>query len=220
MVAARYAHIECAQLLVAAGADVNARDAKGATALMQLAAENRTAKDSSAAFRVLVAAGADIDCENNAGETAFMIAARRNSRPMILALHKKGADIEHRNKDGETAFHLACVNGIPDTVSLLLDLQVDGKAKDNAGKTGYQRAKDTGWEKMYWHLQKLGYGDPKSMATEEYRSQNREDDGFNSRLAAIKEKRHTGDSSEIALSGRSHPQDGATLSRRDRAVDK
>lgn len=76
------------QAAIAAGADVNARDAYGQTPLMYAAGAN-----SPAVIEALIAAGAEVNAHSGAGWTALMYAARDNPHPgVLIALLEHGAD--------------------------------------------------------------------------------------------------------------------------------
>ena len=87
------------QRLIAAGADVNATDNSGMTALM-FAAKEDTAK-------VLLEAGADVNAKDNDGKTALMFAATNNSSDVAWLLLAAGADANAKDNDGSTALMFA-----------------------------------------------------------------------------------------------------------------
>jgi ankyrin repeat protein len=68
------------------GADVNAVDDKGMSALHSAAAHGNTA-----VVKVLVAGGADINLKDGKGNTAWVLAAEKGDRPMLELLEKAGA---------------------------------------------------------------------------------------------------------------------------------
>lgn len=76
---------EAVRLLLSAGANPNAHDRKGTTALM-LAASDRELET----VRLLLVAGATCSAKNNRGETALSIAGREGPGEIIEALKKAG----------------------------------------------------------------------------------------------------------------------------------
>ena len=100
MHALRWGQGEAARLLVEAGANVNARDAEGDTALLIAARIHREK------VPLLIAAGADVNAESESGWTALAIAARQGwrhtetARALVLA----GADTAR----AEAALRRAC----------------------------------------------------------------------------------------------------------------
>ena len=82
---------------IKAGADVNARDEDGWTALMVAAWKNSNPE----VITALLKAGADVHARTESGRTALIIAAENNTNPgVITALVKAGADINARDEDG------------------------------------------------------------------------------------------------------------------------
>lgn len=87
--------------LIAAGADVNARTAKGDTPLLHAARRNHAYQ-----AEQLLEKGALVDAEVD-GETALHVAARNLSEQLIKELLKAGANPLLENRDGKTARKLA-----------------------------------------------------------------------------------------------------------------
>ena len=85
--------------LLKAGADIEARDNDGMTALMYAAANNRNPE----VITSLLKAGADVNAQSRYGVTALMYAANNKNPAVITTLLKAGADIEARDNDGRTA---------------------------------------------------------------------------------------------------------------------
>ena len=87
MYAAAHGSLEAMQLLIAAGADVNAKNAFDATALMWCATDL-------AKVRLLVSKGADVNARSRQGHTPLLIAAHSDGAVEIVRLLlDKGADI-------------------------------------------------------------------------------------------------------------------------------
>lgn len=72
--------------LLARGADVNARNKSGWTALMHAAVNGHTA-----IIKALLAAGADVNAKNKNGGTALMQAARYGHPDIVKLLKEAGA---------------------------------------------------------------------------------------------------------------------------------
>lgn len=99
-----------ADLLVKAGADVNARDARGRSALMM-------ANFSGAAVRALLHAGAkDVDTPDDQGQTPLM---NSDNPDVTLALLQAGANPYFKDQNGETALQKAEQNDWRKTAQIL-----------------------------------------------------------------------------------------------------
>jgi ankyrin repeat protein len=78
---------EIALALIEAGAELDAQNSDGNTALLRSACEGRDALASA-----LIEAGAALDVQNHDGYSALILAARRGNATIALALAKAGAD--------------------------------------------------------------------------------------------------------------------------------
>lgn len=112
---------------LAHGANVNARDAKGATALMYAALYGDVEF-----VNLLLEKGADPNLSNDLGSNALMWAAGDLGKVRALIAH--GANIDARSNYGYTALSVAAASpGNLPTVLLLLDKGADPKAVDKDG---------------------------------------------------------------------------------------
>src|SRR5262249_40320058 len=80
--------VDLLRAMVARGADLEARDRSGSTALMWAAFDEH---GEAAMVEQLLAMGADPGASNQAGETALDWALRRGDTPAVAALRKAGA---------------------------------------------------------------------------------------------------------------------------------
>jgi ankyrin repeat protein len=142
--------------LLANGADVNARDTKGATALMNAAiygdldcvkllldkgadpnASNDLGIDALmwaasdlGKVRALIAHGANVNARSSYGYTALSVAAASpGNLPTVLLLLGKGADVRAVDKDGVGPLWLACARGDSQIVEELLRHGADPNEK-------------------------------------------------------------------------------------------
>jgi ankyrin repeat protein len=99
-VAAWQGRVASLQLLLKAGADVNARNADGWTVLMAAAGGIGSFF---AAVQLLVEAGADVNARGEDGHTALMGAAWRRDLCMVQLLVEAGADVNARDAQGSNA---------------------------------------------------------------------------------------------------------------------
>ena len=106
--AARYGHIKIMSLLLSKGADIDATDNHGRTAVYELL-NLWTQHRSLPALRLLLSHGADVNLGRNTGgilggRTPLMVCgAHLESPDIIRLLLRAGADPKHRARDGNTA---------------------------------------------------------------------------------------------------------------------
>ena len=86
MEASRKGDTDQVQALLAKGADVNAKDNDGFTALMWAAFYDRTET-----VQALLAKGADVNAKENHGATALMGAKRKGHKEIVRILKQSGA---------------------------------------------------------------------------------------------------------------------------------
>ena len=126
--------------LVQSGADVNATQADGATALHWAAYHG----DASLAS-VLLAAGANVAVANRNGSTPMWLAASRGDAAVVKALLDKGANANEELPLGRRPLMLAARSGSVDAVLALLAKGADPNAKESArGTTALMQAADQG----------------------------------------------------------------------------
>ena len=80
---------DAVKALIEAGADVNAKDDEGKTALIYAAIYNHTPE----VAKALVEAGAEINAKDNEGRTALSWAACNHNPQVLKALVEAGADV-------------------------------------------------------------------------------------------------------------------------------
>ena len=114
MLAVSNENSKIAKMLIEDGADVNAKDKFGNTALL-LAAH----LGSLDLLTGLLSAGADLDEKDDDGETALMSAVAAGDAGCVQALLKAGADMNARNDEGKTALALAREYNHEEIVKLL-----------------------------------------------------------------------------------------------------
>ena len=135
--------------LLAAGADVNAKDKDGSTALM-LAAQTdddiiwgddadaiRVSRERSTDIvrRLLAVQGIKVNAQNEDGDTALLNAAYTGHTDIVRLLLAAGADVNAQNEDGDTALLHAAHYEYTDIARLLLAAGADVNAKYKDGDT-------------------------------------------------------------------------------------
>ncbi len=121
-------HAAAMRLVSAKGANVNATEADGSTAIMYAAANGDLEL-----VRALIKAGANVKLESQLGSSAITEAAIIGSAPIIDALLKAGADPNFKNPNGETPLMAAARSGKVDAAKALLDAGADINAKETWG---------------------------------------------------------------------------------------
>jgi ankyrin repeat protein len=121
--------------LIAEGQDIEARDERGATALLVA-----THADALAAAEVLVAAGADVNAKDRIADAPYLFAGAEGRTEILKLLLAHGADLADTNRYGGTALIPAAEKGHPDNVRLLLEAGVDPDHVNNLGWTALLEA--------------------------------------------------------------------------------
>lgn len=142
--------------LLAKGADINAKDHDGMTALMLASITGHVD-----VVQVLLAKGADVETKENDGATALILASENGFTEVVKALLAKGADVNARlttkmvatggppignlvpmrvTKDGRTALMLASGSGYLEVVKALLAKGANVNAKAYDGTTALDAA--------------------------------------------------------------------------------
>ena len=88
-------HEAVTKLLIAARTDINSRDRRAATLLLELATNGHEAM-----VELLIDAGADIDLNDKLGYTALSAAAEHGHLAIIRLLCKRGAEINLNMVEG------------------------------------------------------------------------------------------------------------------------
>ncbi len=129
--AARRGDREAVRALLKAGADVNAAEGDGTTALHWAARSG-----DAALVHVLVSAGANVRATTRLGAyTPLMMAAQAGHSAAVAALLAGGADVEARTTTGTTPLMFAAQSGDTRTVTML----VEGGAKVDARESAMEQ---------------------------------------------------------------------------------
>jgi ankyrin repeat protein len=107
------------EALLKTGADVNASNREGMTALMA-STWGKTGRGDVRIAKALMASGANVNAANVHGRTALMEVAGNGNSEFVLLLINAGADVNAQLRGGGTALHEAAINGHTDIVGTLL----------------------------------------------------------------------------------------------------
>jgi ankyrin repeat protein len=147
-----------AELLIQTGADVAAKNRRGATSLHYAADGNPIAARWNQAAQVetiacLLDAGADANAFDKSGVAPLHRAVRQRCAGAVEVLLRKGANVRLKNKSGSTPLHLAAQNtgrggsGSPEAkglqkqiIEILLKHGANRRDKDARGKTAHDAA--------------------------------------------------------------------------------
>ena len=124
MAAAETGSVEAMKLLIEKGADINARNASGSTALMWSVTD-------SSKVRLLLDHNADVNVAARSGRTALIIAAFTNpSAEVVRMLIEKGARVDVMDQRKVTPLNAATFANDTASVRLLLDASADIQTAD------------------------------------------------------------------------------------------
>jgi ankyrin repeat protein/uncharacterized membrane protein YgcG len=133
--AAHQGQAECIKVLLAAGADVDAKDAAGATALHKACFNEHVA-----CVRLLLDAKASIGAADVEGSTALHRAAHSGNLACVKLLLERRADVRLTDASRGTPLHNAAYAGRKDVVVALLDAGAALDAADEAGNSALHLA--------------------------------------------------------------------------------
>ncbi|MEN6426655.1 MAG: ankyrin repeat domain-containing protein [Phycisphaerales bacterium] len=125
------------RLLAAAGADLNAADADGATPL-----HRATSLGNARAVKHLLAAGANANARDCRGETPLHKAVLCDSVELLERLLARGGDVNAANQDGWTPLHVAALYHCTRSYDFLMAHGADPDIKNSEGKGAADVARD------------------------------------------------------------------------------
>ena len=134
--------------LILAGADVNAKNDYGLTALM--IASKKGYKE---IVQILIKTGADLDTTDKDSITALMIASRNGHKDVVRILIDKGANVNAKNIYSSIALMFASTNGYKDIVEILIEKNASINIRNFLGETAISIAKKHGREDIVQLLQ-------------------------------------------------------------------
>ena len=115
--------------LLAGGADIEARDASGATALLVATHANKVE-----AARALIEAGANVNAKDDIQDSPYLYAGARGHLDILKLTLAHGADLKSINRYGGTSLIPASELGLVETVDTLIKA---GVAVDHVNRLGW-----------------------------------------------------------------------------------
>ncbi len=128
MGASRGGDTDLVQFLLEQGANVNAKDKTGWTALLL-----GIAPDKIEIAKILIEKGADVNAQNEHGYTALMSAIICDDMQLVKLLLANNAKVNIQRRDGKTALMCAVDNGNPKIVKMLVKAHADFNTQDEYG---------------------------------------------------------------------------------------
>lgn len=124
------------------GANPNAKDTDGNSAINAIAAKNNPDMDMMNCFRYLLIKGADANFQNNDGSTPLIshFAAGCFNKAVLDVLFQYGADADRKNYDGLSAMFYAVSGGNLQGAEYLLSKGADINLKDSRSETALHYA--------------------------------------------------------------------------------
>ena len=142
------------RILLERGADPNALDGDGKTALHLAAALDENAEN---VVRVLLAHHADLDARTTGeGETALVVAVKSSRLAVVQVLLENGADLNAQDRLGYTAIHHAVFQGATTVLRLLVRKGAYIDETGHYGRTALHLAATRGHEAIVTVLKEAG----------------------------------------------------------------
>lgn len=145
MLAAFEGDVEKAEELLKEGADVNAADASGWTALHHSVYSYDEEELNKDMVALLLQYGADPMKEDSEGDTPVHALASSGEKELLTTILKKGIDVNAVNGYGDSLLISAVYSDDPETVKALLAAGADSDIKDAGDRTALQIAKEDGY---------------------------------------------------------------------------
>jgi ankyrin repeat protein len=136
---------QAAELLLAKGADVQAKDKYGRTPFQRLSNTNLDYINHNALFELmkfLVAHGASVNDYDDEGNTPLHLAAEKGHADFILFLIEIGADINAKDREGSTPLLLAMKNKRHEVALVLISKNAEINAEDRDKRTALHYAEE------------------------------------------------------------------------------
>ncbi len=141
--AAKNEDIKNVRELLANGADVDAKDKNGETALHWAACDGRVD-----VAKILIEKGADVDAKSNFNETSLHKAAFYGHVEVVKFLIENGVNVDATNNYWWTVLHEAAFYGHVEVTKVLIEKGADVDAKDKNNETAVEIAIQRGYHQI------------------------------------------------------------------------
>ena len=138
-------------ILIENGANPNASDPTGLTALMAASHSGKLE-----ILRILLEAGVPIDTKDSSGYTALMFSCNSGQLSCAHYLIEKGANVNEIDNDGSTPIMFGAQHGYNEIVRLLLEKGADPTVKGNHGLSAIDFAEQNGLTETKMILEGIG----------------------------------------------------------------
>jgi uncharacterized protein len=128
---------EVIEVLVSAGAQIDAVDNQGSSSLLKAIKNNRIPL----AVK-LIEKGANVNLANSKGQNPFMLAMEKENPELIKALIKAGIDLNITNEEGRTPLMMLALVGKNELVQAFIEAGADINKQDVLGQTALMLAID------------------------------------------------------------------------------
>lgn len=128
---------EVIEVLVSAGAQIDAVDNQGSSALLKAIKSNRIPL----AVK-LIEKGANVNLANSKGQNPFMLAMEKENPELIKALIKAGVDLNITNEEGRTPLMMLALVGKNELIEAFIEAGADINKQDSLGQTALMLAID------------------------------------------------------------------------------
>ena len=138
--------VVCTKALIAAGAEVNAKDKYNRSPLLWAVKSDLPEEEKEKCLKVIAQAGSDLSTKNFVGETPLHYAAKEGKIAILKWLLEEGASVNEENRRNQTPLHYLFLHSkkfskeIGDCTSSLVAAGADVNAKDEWNYTPLHRA--------------------------------------------------------------------------------
>jgi len=136
-------HLDVMRLLIANGADPNAKAKDGVTPIY-----GAIAYDHHEATDMLISKGASVKMKATGGLTPLHHACSYGREKLVRVFLDKGAPVDERDTQRDTPLHYASRKGHEKVVAVLLRNRAEAKAKNKRGETPLDLARAGGYENV------------------------------------------------------------------------